>query len=228
MAALETRTALVVGAGSLGGPAALTLAAGGVGALVLADAGAVDEADLAAQPALVAADLGRPRAQATADRLARLFPALRLQVRAVEVDAASARALAAEADVVVDASNRFATMFAVNDAAVAAGKPLAHAGALHLSAQLLSVVPGATGCLRCLFEAAPPPGPPATTLGPLAAFAGALLGAEALRLAAGRPGAHAGLLLGYEARSGRSRTVPVRRRAGCPACAAARPPRGAP
>lgn len=220
MAPLREKTALVVGAGSLGGPAALTLAAGGVGTIVLADAGTVDEADLGAQPALGASDLGQRRADATARRLARLFPALRVDVRAVEVDVAQASALVAAADVVLDASNRFDTMFAVNDAAVGAGRPLAHAGVLHLSVQLLTVAPGVSGCLRCLFEAPPPPGPMAALLAPVASFAGALLAAEGLRLLEGEPGAYRGLLLGWEARTGRARTVPVPRRPGCPACAA--------
>ena len=220
MVPLREKTALVVGAGRLGGPTALTLAASGVGSIVLADAGTVDEADLGAQPALRASDLGQRRADATARRLARLFPALRVDVRTAEVDLAHASALVAAADVVLDASNRFDAMFAVNDAAVAAGKPLAHAGAVHFSAQLLTVAPGASGCLRCLVEAPPPPGPAAALLAPVASFAGALLAAEGLRLLEGGPGAYCGLLLGWEARTGRARTVRVPRRPGCPACAA--------
>ena len=221
MVPLSEKTALVVGAGSLGGPAALTLAAGGVGTIVLADAGTVEEADLQAQPALGPSDLGQRRADATARRLARLFPALRVDVRTDVVDAAQAAALVAAADVVLEVANRFDTMFAVNDAAVAAGRPLAHAGVLHLSAQLLTVAPGASGCLRCLFEAPPPPGPATGLLAPIASFAGALVAAEALRLLEGKPGTYRGLVFGWEARTGRARTVPVPRRPGCPACAAA-------
>jgi molybdopterin/thiamine biosynthesis adenylyltransferase len=219
----ETRTALVVGAGSIGGPAALTLAAGGAARLLLADDAPVSEADLAAQPALREGDLGAPRARATARTLARLFPGVAVEVAAAPDDGAAA-ALVARADVVVDATNRFSTAFALNDAALVRGAPLARAGVVALTAQLVSVVPGATGCLRCLFEGPPlPPAAAPRVLGPLAAFAGALLGAEALRLLAGRPGLHAGLVLGYEARSGRARTVALRRRAGCPACAALAP-----
>jgi molybdopterin/thiamine biosynthesis adenylyltransferase len=211
------KVALVVGTGGLGGPAALVLGAAGVGRLVVADEGAVEDADLAVQPLLAASELGRPRAEAAAARLARLHPALRIEAHAGPVDAAHALALATAADVVVDGSNRFATMFALNDAAVAAGRPLVHGGVLHLSAQLLTIVPGATGCLRCLFEA-PPPGSAPAPPSPLAPHAGALLGAEALRLLEGGPGLHAGVLHAYEARSGRARSVPVRRRPGCLAC----------
>jgi molybdopterin/thiamine biosynthesis adenylyltransferase len=214
------RTALVVGAGSLGGPAALALAAGGAPRILLADDALVGEADLAAQAALREGDQGSSRARATARTLAWLFPAVAVEVREAPDDAAAA-ALVPAADVVVDASNRLPTLFALNDAAVARGTPLARAGVVGHSAQLVSVLPGVTGCLRCLFEAPPPPVAVApAALGAVAAFAGALLGAEALRLLEGRPGAYAGQLLALETRSARSRTVPLRPRPGCPACAA--------
>lgn len=214
------RTAVVAGAGALGGAAALTLAAGGAGRLVLVDGAPVEASDLSAQPALAAADLGVPRAVATARRLSRLFPALAVEARTEDLTPTLAAALAAGAEVVVDATNRFPLMFALNDAALAHGRPLVHGAASGLSAQLLTVVPGASGCLRCLFEGPPAAALPAAALPPLAVFAGALLGAEALRLLEGGPGAHAGLLLGFDARSARARTVAVRPRPGCPACAA--------
>lgn len=218
MGSSVARTALVVGAGSVGGAAALTLAAGGARRLVLADDAAVAEHDLAAQPALREGDLGVDRARATARTLGRLFPAVAVEVAGAPDDAARI-ALVAGADVVLDASNRFATAFALNDAAVARGTPLVRAGVAGLSAQLVSVIPGVTGCLRCLFEG-PPPAAPVAVLGPLGAHVGALLGAEALRLLDGRAGAYAAQLLTLEARSGRVRSVTLRPRPGCPACAA--------
>ena len=209
MSALQGRTVLVVGAGSLGEPAALTLASAGVGRIVLVDAGDVETSDP-----------GEQRGAAAARHLTRLFPELDVEVFPRGFDAGSAGELVRSADVVVDASSHFPTMFLANDAAVAAGKALAHGGLLNFTAQLLTVVPGVTGCLRCLFEEPPPPGPAAGALGALAGFAGSLLGAEALRLLEGRPGAYAGRLLVYEARQARSRSVPVRQRPGCAACGA--------
>jgi molybdopterin/thiamine biosynthesis adenylyltransferase len=100
---------------------------------------------------------------------------------------------------------------------------------LRTTAQVLTVVPGGLGgCLRCLFEAPPPPGDvpscaQAGILGPVAGFAGALMGAEALRLLSRERGAYEGRLFTYEARSGRSRLVPVRRRPGCLACLGTQP-----
>jgi molybdopterin/thiamine biosynthesis adenylyltransferase len=222
MAAREARTVLVVGAGSLGGPAALTLAAGGAARLLLADDTPVSDSDLFAQPALREGDQGASRARATARTLARLYPSVAVEVLAApDDDAAAALVTGAggEVGVVLDASNRLGTMFALNDAAVARGTPLVRAGVAAHSAQLVSVVPGVTGCLRCLFEAPPPPTAIAPALlGPVAAFAGALLGAEALRLLEGRPGAYVGQLLALDTRTSRARTVPLRPRPGCAAC----------
>jgi adenylyltransferase/sulfurtransferase len=220
MGSSDGRIALVVGAGSIGGPAALTLAAGGARRILLADEAPVVGADLAAQPALREDDLGATRARATARALARLYPSVTTEV-AVAPDAAAAAALVTTADVIVDASNQFSTMFALNDAAVARGTPLVRAGVAALSVQVVSVIPGTTACLRCLFEGPPPPLAAAPPLfGPVAVLAGALLGGEALRLLQGRPGTYAGRLLALEARSARARTVPLARRPGCPACAA--------
>jgi len=220
MSSLRGKTVLVIGAGSLGGPAALTLASAGVGRIVLVDPGAVETSDLAGHPLLVEADLAQPRGATAARRLTRLFPGIDVEVPAGGFDAGSATGFVASADLVVEASSHFPTMFLANDSSAAAGKTLAHGSLLNFTVQLLTVVPGATGCLRCLFEGPPPPGPEAGALGPLAGFAGNLLGAEAVRLLEGLPGAYAGRLLVHEARSVRSRSVPVRRRPGCSACGA--------
>jgi len=220
MSTLRGKTALVIGAGRLGGPAAFALASAGGVRIVLVDGGIVETADLAGQPIFVEADLGQPRGSAAARRLTRLFPELEVEGSARGFDEGSANEFVRSADVVVDASSHLAGMFLASDSAVAAGKALAHGGLLNFTAQLLTVVPGVTGCLRCLFEEPPPPGPAAGALGALAGFAGSLLGAEALRLLEGRPGAYAGRLLVYEARQARSRSVPVRQRPGCAACGA--------
>ncbi len=224
------RSAIVIGAGGLGGPALLTLAAAGVGRIVLVDGDAVDTSNLARQPLFGEADVGARKAAAAARRLLQLFPAARVEAVDGRLDASSAPGLVGAADVVVDGSDNFPTRFLASDAAVAAGRPLVHGAVLRFTAQLLTVVPGTTGCLRCLFEEPPPPDAvpgcaEAGVLGSLAGFAGALMGAEALRLLDGEPGAYAGRLLVYEARASRARTVVVPRRGDCPACGSgARPP----
>jgi molybdopterin/thiamine biosynthesis adenylyltransferase len=225
---LAQKSALVIGAGGLGGPALLTLAAGGVGRLVVVDDDAVETSNLNRQPLFAEADLGRRKAAAAAARLQALHPGLRVEPLDRRFDAGGAEALCRAADVVVDGSDNFATKFLASDAALRAGRPLVHGGVLRTTAQVLTVVPGLSGCLRCLFEAPPPPGQvpscaEAGVVGALAGFAGALMGAEALRLLAGERGAYTGRLLVHEARSGRSRLVVVRRRVGCPACLGTQP-----
>ncbi len=234
---LAERRALVIGAGGLGGPALLALASAGVGGLVVVDCDAVDTSNLNRQPLFGEADLGRRKAAAAAERLSSLFPTIHVEGLDRRFDAESAPELVRAADVVVDGSDNFATKFLANDAALRANRPLVHGGVLRTSVQILTVAPAGTGgCLRCLFEAPPPPGAvpscaEAGVLGPLAGFAGALVGAEAVRLLRGERGTYAGRLLVYEARRARSRTVPVRIREGCPVCgplvAAAAPPAAA-
>jgi len=228
---LSGKRAVVIGAGGLGGPALLGLAAAGVGKLVLLDGDAVETSNLARQPLFGEADLGRRKAEAAAARLRQLFPSTQVDAVDGRFDGGSAARVLQGADVLLDGSDDFETRFLANDEALRAGVPLVHGGVLRYTAQILTVVPGTTGCLRCLFEAPPPRGEvpscaEAGVLGALAGFAGSLMAAEALRLLAGEPGAYAGRLLVYEARSASSRLVPVKQRPDCTACPSAA--RGAP
>ena len=223
---LSSKSALVVGAGGLGGPALLTLAAGGVGRLVLVEDDRVETSNLNRQPLFGEGDLGKRKAPAAAERIALLHPSVRVEGRDLRFGPEGAEDLVRGCDVVVDASDNFATRFLANDVAVAARRPLVHGAVLRYTAQFLTVMPGKTGCLRCLFEAPPAEGTVPTcaqagVMGALAGFAGALMGAEALRLLSGERGAYAGRLVAFEARSGRSRLVPLRMRAGCPVCSGA-------
>lgn len=223
------KSALVVGAGGLGGPALLVLAAAGVGRLVVVDDDAVETSNLNRQPLFGEEDVGRRKAAAAAARLGALYPWVAVEARDVRFGASNAVELVRASDVVVDGSDNFATKFLANDAALRAQRPLAHGGVLRTTAQLLTVAPGGLGgCLRCLFEAPPPPGSvpscaDAGVLGPVAGFAGSLLGAEAVRLLSGERGAYEGRLYTFEARSARSRLVLVRKRPGCAACAGTQP-----
>jgi len=190
---------------------------------VLMDADAVETSNLNRQPLFGEADVGARKAAVAAARLRALRPDARIEPLDERFAAANAAALVRGVDVVIDGSDDFATKFLANDVAVAARKPLVHGGILRTTAQLLTVVPGPAGCLRCLFEDPPPPdampsNADAGVLGALAGFAGALMAAEALRLLAGERGAYVGRLLTFEARTARARLVMIRRREGCPAC----------
>lgn len=225
---LSKKSALVIGAGGLGGPALLTLAAGGVGRLVVMDDDVVETSNLNRQPLFGEADLGQPKAVVAAARLQALYPAIQVTALTRRFDAEEAVELVSQADVLIDGSDNFPTKFLASDAALKAGKPLVHGGVLRTSLQILTVAPNFSGCVRCLFEAPPPPGQvpscaEAGIVGALSGFAGGLMGAEALRLLAGERGTYAGRLFVFEARTGRGRLVLVRRRPGCPACAGTQP-----
>ncbi len=223
------KSALVVGAGGIGGPALLALAAAGVERIVLVEDDAVETSNLNRQPLFGEADLGARKAAAAAARLASLFPSVRVEARDERFRARNAVELVGSCDVVVDGSDNFATKFLANDAALRAGRPLVHGGVLRTTIQILSVVPGGNGgCLRCLFEGPPPPGTvpscsEAGILGPVAGLAGGLMAAEALRLLGGEPASYEGRLYAFETRSARSRLVLVRKRPGCAACAGTQP-----
>jgi molybdopterin-synthase adenylyltransferase len=220
-------SALVVGAGALGASAALTVASGGVVRLVLVDGDRVEAADLGASALLGDADLGADRALSAAARLRTLFPEAEVIGHGIRLTPANALELVRGATVVLAGAEDLGTQFLAGDAALRAGVPLVAGGVLRTTAQVVTVRPGGPGgCLRCLFEGPPPAGAVpsarlAGVLGPVAMLAGALMGAEALRLLAAEHGAYEGRLMSYEARSARARVVAVPRRSDCPACTGA-------
>ena len=214
--------ALVIGVGGLGCPAALALARAGVGTLGLIDPDTVDVSNLPRQLLYGDGDVGRAKVEVAAERLTALAPATRVvatRARFTTRDAAWLR----DFDVVLDGTDSIAAKFDVSDAAVAAGVPLAHAGAVDWRAQLLTVVPGVTACYRCVFEEAPPPDDvpscqEAGVAGPVVALAGSLQAADALRVATGEPPLFADRLLSIDLRAGTWRSVAVARTGRCRAC----------
>ncbi len=217
-------SAVVLGAGALGASAALTLASAGVARLVLVDGDPVEPADLGASALLAEADLGAVRAGAAAARLRALLPGVQVVVHEVPITAANVLELLRGASVALAGMADLGAQFLAGDAALRAGVPLVAGGVLRTTAQIVTVRPGGWGgCLRCLFEAPPPAGVvpsgrDAGVLGPVAMLAGALMGAEALRLLTAEHGSYEGRLFVYDARSARARVVSVPRRADCPAC----------
>jgi molybdopterin/thiamine biosynthesis adenylyltransferase len=214
--------ALVVGLGGLGCPAALVLARAGVGLLGLADGDRVELSNLHRQLLHTVADLGGDKVTSAAHKLERFDPPLPLRLHPDRLDAGNAAAILAEYDVTVDATDDAATKFLLNDAAVLARRPLVHAGVVGFRGQLMTIVPGETACLRCVFPSVPATEEPtcheAGILGPIAGVVGALQAEEALRCLAGTPGL-AGRLLTFDFRRFRFREVGLSRSFGCPVCA---------
>ena len=221
-AALRDARALIIGVGGLGSPAAMALAEAGVGMLGLIDPDRVELSNLHRQPLYDDADIGRPKVEAAASHLRAAHAALRLETWRTRFDT-DAAALLDGFDVVLDGTDSVAAKFAVNDATVARGVPLVHAGAIGTRAQLLTIIPGASACYRCLFEEPPPADEVAScqeagVLGPSVVLAGSLQAADAIRVLCGATPLFADRLLTFDTRDGAWRRVIVTARPGCPAC----------
>ncbi len=218
---------LVVGMGGLGVPAACALARGGAGRIGIVDPDPVELSNLARQVIYGAASLGRLKVEAAAVRLIEDHPDLVIETYPVALDAINAAELIARYDFVIDATDDPAAKFLINDTCLAMGRPFVYAGVLGMTGQAMTVVPGRTACLRCLFEQPPEPGEIATCreagiIGPVAAVIGEIEAAEALRWLGGGVPELAGKILTYDGTaSGRIRTLEVSARAGC-VCGAAR------
>ena len=225
---------LILGAGGLGCPAALALGAAGITRIGIVDDDRVDASNLHRQVLFADADVGELKVNAFVRALAHRYPALRVEPHTVRFEVTNARALVAAYDVVVDGTDNFAAKFLANDAAVLGGKPLVHGAAVGLGGQMLTV-PGAKTagsaprlggqpCYRCLFEEPPAAGvgpscAEAGVLGPVPGVIGALLGAEAARLAKGETPAFVGRLVQYDSRSMSVRAVRFNPNPQCAVCA---------
>lgn len=214
---------LVVGAGGLGSPAALYLAAAGVGTLGLVDSDVVELSNLQRQILHDVKDLDRPKVSSGQARLEGLNPDVRVVPHHARIETGNAREILLGYDVVVEGSDNLATKLCVNDAGVALGIPLVVAGILRWDGQLLVVRPGETACYRCVYRAEPPAGTvpsceAAGILGPVAGVVGSLQALEALKLCLGLPSDAAGRLLIYEGAASQLTSVTVRRDPECPAC----------
>jgi adenylyltransferase/sulfurtransferase len=218
---LEARV-LVIGAGGLGSPAALYLAAGGVGQLTLADDDIVNVSNLQRQIAHHHRDLGRNKAESAADAVRALNPDVDVRAVPQRVTRANALDLFAEHDVILDGSDNFPTRYLANDASVLTGRPLVHGSIFRVEGQVTTLVKG-HGCYRCLYPEPPPPGlaRPARTvgvLGPLPGVIGAVQATEAIKLLLGRADTLVNRLLLYDALAMTVREVRWRRNPACPAC----------
>ncbi len=213
--------------GGLGVPAACALARGGARRIGLVDPDPVELSNLARQVIYGRATLGRLKVEAAAARLRESYPDLIVETHPVALDAFNAADLIARYDFAIDATDDPAAKFLINDTCLALEQPFVYAGVLGMTGQAMTILPGRTACLRCLFEEAPAPGEIATCreagiIGPVAAVIGEIEAAEALRWIGGGVPELAGKILTYDgAASGRIRVLEVNARAGC-ACGAAR------
>ena len=220
---------LVVGVGALGSAAAEVLAAAGVGRLRLVDFDVVERSNLHRQLLHRTADLGRPKVESAAARLGAAYPEVAIETAATRLDAGNADTLFAGQACVVDATDGIAAKFLLNDLAIRLRKPLVHGGILRFHGQLLSVLPGVSACLRCLFESPPDPATipscqEAGVIGSLAGTIGTLQAAEAVRIVTGEGTLLTDRLLTYDALAAGWRHVRLRRNPTCSVCRAVAAP----
>jgi sulfur-carrier protein adenylyltransferase/sulfurtransferase len=222
---LRSARVLVVGAGGLGSPVALYLAAAGVGTLGLVDFDEVDITNLQRQILYGAADIGRPKLDAATERITGLNPHVDVVAHAVRLDSHNALDILRGYDVVIDGTDNFPTRYLVNDACVLLGKPYVYGSILRFEGQL-SVFDARRGpCYRCLFREPPPPGlvpscAEGGVLGVLPGIIGSLQALEAIKLIIGSGEPLFGRLILFDALSFRWRELKLRKRADCVLCGA--------
>ena len=220
---LKAARVLLIGAGGLGSPLGLYLAAAGIGTLGLVDADRVDASNLQRQVLYGNSDVGRPKIAAAIERLREINPLITLTPHETRLDADNALDLIANYDVVVDGSDNFPTRYLINDACVLAGKPDVW-GAISRFEGQVAVFWGRHGaCYRCLFPEPPPPGlvpscADGGVLGVLPGIVGALQANEVIKLVAGIGESLIGRLVLFDALRMRFRELRLKKSEDCPVC----------
>jgi len=214
---------LIVGAGGLGSPVALYLAAAGVGRLGLVDFDAVDESNLQRQVIYGTTDVGRPKLAAAAARLRDLNPDVALDRHEEPFSASNARALVSAYDVVVDGTDNFPTRYLVNDACVMAGTPNVFGSVFRFEGQASVFAMTGGPCYRCLHPEPPPDGlipscADAGVLGVLPGVIGLIQATEAIKIVTGMGELLVGRVLLYDALRLKFREIALRRDPDCPVC----------
>jgi adenylyltransferase/sulfurtransferase len=221
---LRQAKVLVVGAGGLGSPAALYLAAAGVGTLGLIDSDRVELSNLQRQILHSTSDLGRAKVDSAKERLTRLNPDVNVITYAIRLDHDNVDELFSEYDFILDGCDNFDTKFLINDVAVGLGKAFSHAGIVRLQGQTMTVLPQRTACFRCLFKEPPPPAEilncqQSGILGAVAGTIGSIQATEAIKYLVGfEEGLLTDRLLTYDARAMKFHQVEINKDPDCKAC----------
>ena len=220
---LKAGSVLLIGLGGLGSPAALYLAAAGIGRLGLVDWDDVEASNLHRQVIHGTSDIGRPKLESARDRVVDLNPHVEVVLHPLRLDSSNALGVIGPYDIVIDGSDNFPTRYLVNDACVLVKRPYVY-GAIHRFEGQVSVFAAPEGpCYRCLFREPPPPGlvpscAEGGVLGVLPGVIGSLQALEAIKWILGRGDSAAGRLLLFDALELDFRTLEIRRDPLCPVC----------
>ena len=215
---------LLLGAGGLGSPAALYLAAAGVGTLGLVDGDVVDASNLQRQILHATSRVGMPKVESAEKTIADLNPDVKVVKYQERLIAGNVERIFSDYDVVVDGCDNFPTRYLVNDASIFLGKPVIHGSIFRFEGQVTTFVPGSGGpCYRCLYPEPPPPHlapscQEAGVLGILPGIIGVIQATEAIKLLLGRGDPLNGRLLTYDSLRMKFGELRLRRDQGCPVC----------
>lgn len=214
---------LIIGAGGLGSPIALYLAAAGVGTIGIADADEVDVSNLQRQVIHFTQDVGKPKVISAAEKMRSINPDLQVNTYQEWISAANIARIIADYDFVIDGTDNFAAKFLINDACVLGGKPYSHGGILQFDGQTITVLPRQSACYRCIFPQPPPKDAIPTcsqagVIGVLPGVLGTIQATEAIKFLLGKGELLSGRLLTYNALRMRFREIQIKRNSACPVC----------
>ena len=214
---------LIIGAGGLGAPAALYLAAAGVGTIGIADSDTVDLSNLQRQVIHTTADVGKAKVQSARETMQAINPDVTVNTYETFVTASDIMALVRDYDFIIDGTDNFPAKFLINDACVLSGKPFSHAGILRFSGQMMTYVPGEGPCYRCVFREPPPPEAVPTcrqagVVGAMGGVIGSLQAMEAVKYIIGKGQLLTGALLVFDALTMEFRRIKLPIRKDCEVC----------
>ncbi|MGI8783241.1 MAG: molybdopterin-synthase adenylyltransferase MoeB [Acidobacteriota bacterium] len=224
---LKTASVLCVGAGGLGSPMAMYLAAAGVGRLGIVDFDVVDHSNLQRQIIHSTADVGRLKLDSARDRIAGINPHVQVEGHETRLSSKNALQLFADYDVIADGTDNFPTRYLVNDACVLTGKPNVYGSIFRFEGQASVFATKDGPCYRCLYPEPPPPGlvpscAEGGVLGVLPGIIGVIQATEAIKLILGEGEPLIGRLLLFDALKMRFRELKLRKDPECPVCSANR------
>jgi molybdopterin/thiamine biosynthesis adenylyltransferase/rhodanese-related sulfurtransferase len=214
---------LLLGAGGLGSPAALYLAAAGVGTLGIVDADTVDASNLQRQILHATSRLGTPKVESAAKAIKDLNPDVKVEPYQERLTSANVDRIFGPYDVIVDGCDNFPTRFLVNDASIFLKKPVVHGSIFRFDGQVTTFVPGVGPCYRCWYPEPPPPElapscQEAGVLGILCGIIGTLQATEAIKILLGKGDSLVGRVLTYDSLKMKFREFKLRKDPNCPVC----------